>query len=239
MGDPLADMVAFRAAWLHRRGFNVAIPVLPHHGPRGAGRFAVAFPTDEPTVNFHAAAQAIADVRALLGYIGAHHERSVLFGISLGGYVAASVAALEPTLAGVILGIPVVDIADLMRTHAPPRFVHHPAFAEFCAIAGRLDAVTSPLGLPTPEVAVRRVWAGRADRLVQPQHVERLVSHWGGPDVCWYAGGHLGFVTAPKVHRQVAQALVDAGVADVRHGALRAVAEAPVDVAANRRERLG
>ena len=33
MGDPLADMVAFRAARLHGAGFNVAIPVLPHHGP--------------------------------------------------------------------------------------------------------------------------------------------------------------------------------------------------------------
>ncbi|MBK5287308.1 MAG: hypothetical protein JJE46_02455, partial [Acidimicrobiia bacterium] len=37
MGNPLADIFAFRAGALHRAGFNVAIPVLPHHGPRGVG----------------------------------------------------------------------------------------------------------------------------------------------------------------------------------------------------------
>jgi pimeloyl-ACP methyl ester carboxylesterase len=225
MGDPLADMVAFRAARLHRCGFNVAIPVLPHHGPRGAGRFEVAFPGEDPTKNFHAAAQAIADVRALLAYIDSCHERSVLFGISLGAYVAAAVAALEPTLAGVIVGVPVVDIADLMRTHAPPRFTRHPAFSEFCATAAKLDAVTSALGLPPPDDSLpKRIWAGRADRLVRPAQVERLAAHWGGPAVCWYSGGHMGFLTARSVHDYIAQSLVDAGIADRRTGRLTAVA---------------
>ena len=64
------------------------------HGPRGAGRFEVAFPSEDPTKNFHAASQAIADVRALLAYIDSCHERSVLYGISLGAYVAGAVAAL-------------------------------------------------------------------------------------------------------------------------------------------------
>jgi len=225
MGDPFADMVAFRAARLHRCGFNVAIPVLPHHGPRGAGRFEVAFPSEDPTKNFHAAAQAIADVRALLAYIASVHERSVLFGISLGAYVAAAVAALEPTLAGVIVGVPVVDIADLMRTHAPPRFTNHPAFAEFCTTAATLDAVTSALGLPPPDDSLpKRIWAGRADRLVRPSQVGRLTAHWGDPEMCWYAGGHIGFLTARSVHDYIAESLVDARVAERCHGRLTAVA---------------
>ncbi len=225
MGDPLADFVAFRAGWLHRCGFNVAIPVLPHHGPRGAGRFAVAFPTDDPTVNFHAAAQAIADVRALLAYIRVHHERVVLFGISLGAYVASAVAAVEPDLAGVIVGVPVVDIAALMRTHAPPRFLRHPRFDEFCSVAGQLDTVTSALGLPAPsnDAGRLRIWAGRADRLVRPSQVERLVERWGHPEVCWYSGGHMGFLTSRAVHAHVAHALIDAGVAHDRGGRLEAV----------------
>lgn len=225
MGDPLADMFAFRAAYLHSCGFNVAIPVLPHHGPRGAGRFEVAFPTDDPAVNLHAAAQAIADVRALLAHIAISEEPTVLFGISLGAYVAAAVAALEPTLAGVIVGVPVVDIADLMRTHAPPRFLHHPLFGDFCAIAQQLDGVTSALGLPAPpeNPKTRSIWAGRADRLVRPAQVERLVAHWGGPDVCWYAGGHMGFLTARSVRRHISQALVNAGIAEDHDGRLAAV----------------
>jgi pimeloyl-ACP methyl ester carboxylesterase len=225
MGDPLADMIAFRAARLHRCGFNVAIPVLPHHGPRGAGRFEVAFPGEDPTKNFHAASQAIADVRALLAYIDSCHERAVLYGISLGAYVAAAVAALEPTLAAVIVGVPVVDIADLMQTHAPPRFTRHPAFAEFCATAAKLDRVTSALGLPPPDDAFpKRIWAGRADRLVRPPQVERLAAHWNGAEVCWYSGGHMGFLTARSVHHYIDQSLVDASVAERRHGRLTAVA---------------
>jgi pimeloyl-ACP methyl ester carboxylesterase len=224
MGDPLADIVAFRAARLHSAGFNVAIPVLPHHGPRGAGRFEVAFPTDDPTMNLHAAAQAIADVRAMLAHIAARGERAVVYGISLGGYVAASVAALEPDLAGVIVGVPVVDIAHLMRTHAPPRFLGNARFAEFCSVAGVLDGVTSALALPTPVPAARGIWAGRADRLVRPSQVARLAAHWGNPDVCWYAGGHLGFLAAGSVRRHVAASLVQAGIAEANDGWLRAVA---------------
>jgi pimeloyl-ACP methyl ester carboxylesterase len=225
MGDPLADMFAFRAAYLHSCGFNVAIPVLPHHGPRGAGRFEVAFPSEDPALNLHAAAQAIADVRALLAYIDTCNEPAVLFGISLGAYVAAAVAALEPALAGVIVGVPVVDIADLMRTHAPPRFLHHPLFADFCAISQQLDHVTSALGLPAPTLrpGTRSIWAGRADRLVRPVQVRRLATQWGDPEVCWYAGGHMGFLAARSVHRHVAGALVGAGIGQHQGGRLAAV----------------
>ena len=125
-----------------------------------------------------------------------------------------------------IVGVPVVDIAHLMRTHAPPRFLNHPLFADFCAIAQQLDAATSPLGLPAPTWGpqTRSIWAGRADRLVRPSQVRRLVAHWGDPDVCWYAGGHMGFLTAASVRRHVAQALVDAGVGEDRDGRLAAVA---------------
>jgi len=225
MGDPLADMFAFRAAWLHRNGFNVAIPVLPHHGPRGAGRFEVAFPSEDPTKNFHAAAQAIADVRALLASIDSRGERAVIFGISLGAYVAAAVAALVPTLAGVIVGVPVVDIAELVRTHAPPRLTRHAAFEEFCATAATLDPVTSAIGLPPPaDSLTKRIWAGRADRLVRPPQVARLIERWGDPDVCWYSGGHMGFLTARSVHDFVAESLVVAGVAERRHGRIAAIA---------------
>jgi len=220
MGDPFADIMAFRARSLYTAGFNVAIPVLPHHGPRGAGRFTLAFPNDDPAGNLHGAAQAIADVRALLAYIATYGERVVLFGLSLGAYVAAAVAALEPAIAGVVVGVPVVDIPDLLRTHAPTRFARHPRFEDLYELAGRLDPVTSPLGLPAPATPVRRIWAGRADRLVRPSQVDRLAGHWDTPAVSWYQGGHLGFFAAPTVRRCVSDTLVDAGVARRTRGSL-------------------
>jgi hypothetical protein len=223
MGDPFADMFAFRAVSLHQAGFNIAIPVLPHHGPRGAGRFTLAFPGDDPAVNLHGAAQAIADVRALLAYITERDERAVLCGMSLGSYVAAGVSGLEPGLAGVVVGIPVVDIPELLRTHAPPRFAHHPRFEELYEVSCRIDAVTSPIKLGVPATDVRRIWAGLADRLVRPSQVARLVEHWGLDDASWYPGGHIGFLGSRGVRRCITDALVDADIA-VRHdGRLQAV----------------
>jgi pimeloyl-ACP methyl ester carboxylesterase len=183
----------------------------------------MAFPNEDPAMNLHGAAQAIADVRALLAYIDARGERAVLFGLSLGGYVAAAVAALEPTLAGIVVGVPVVDMADLMRTHTPMRFAHHPRYEDFFGLADRLDPVTSPLGLSSPAVPVRRIWAGRADRLVRPGHVERLAQHWGTPTVSWYQGGHLGFFGSPTARRCVSDTLIDSGVASRQKGRLLAI----------------
>ena len=224
MGNPLADIFAFRAGALHRAGFNVAIPVLPHHGPRGAGRFAVAFPTDDPVVNFHGAAQAIADVRAVVATVSAGGEPVVLHGISLGAYVASAVAALDTSVCGVIVGVPVVDLPGLMRTHAPARFTHHPLFETLFTISERLEAMTSSLALPLPTASVRRVWAGRADRLVRPNQVQRLIDRWSVEDAYWYQAGHMGFLGASGVRRYIARALVDAGVATDVRGKIRAVA---------------
>ncbi len=223
MGDPLADIFAFRAGALHRAGFNVAIPVLPHHGPRGSGRFAVAFPTDDPVINFHAAAQAIADVRAVLVAIERRGEPAMLYGISLGGYVAAAVAALEPTVRGVVVGVPVVDLSALIRRHAPDRFARHSQFDALCEASRSLEHYSSPLVLPVPSTPVRRVWAGRGDRLVQPDQVDRIIDRWNDTTTCWYQGGHMGFLGLPAIRRHTRQAIVDAGLGELRHRRLRAL----------------
>lgn len=222
MGDPLVDIFAFRAGALHRAGFNVAIPVLPHHGPRGSGRLATAFPTDDAVLNFHGAAQAIADVRAVLATIATREEPAMLLGISLGGYVAAAVAALEPALRGVVVGVPVTDLAMLLRRHAPPRFARHPLFEPMCDASHALEAWCSPLSLPVPATPVRRVWAGRADRLVHPDQVERIIEHWAAEGTWWYTGGHVGFLGRPSVQHYVGRALVDAGLGELHRGRLRA-----------------
>lgn len=220
MGDPPADVLAFRAGSLFRSGFHVAIPVLPHHGPRGASRVAVAFPTDDAALNFHGAAQAIADVRAVLATIAARGEPALLQGISLGGYVAGTVAALEPAVRGVVVGVPVVDLSTLMLRHAPARFTGHPAFAELAAVACRLERYSSPLAFAPPRM-VRAIWGGRADRLVHPDQLDALARHWHTAPA-WYCGGHLGFLVLPGVRRTIADAVVAAGLGRIEDGRLRA-----------------
>lgn len=220
MGDPPADVLAFRAGSLFRSGFNVAIPVLPHHGPRGASRVAVAFPTDDAALNFHGAAQAIADVRAVLVTIAARGEPAFLQGISLGGYVAGTVAALEPDLRGVVAGVPVVDLSTLMQRHAPARFAGHPLFAELSAVSRGLERFSSPLAF-VPPAMVRAIWGGRADRLVQPDQLDALARHWDCTPA-WYSGGHLGFLVLPGVRRTIAEAVTAAGMGRIENGRLRA-----------------
>ncbi len=220
MGDPVIDLVVFRAHALHRQGFNVAITVLPHHGPRGVARFEGSFPSVDVVMNLHGAAQAIADVRAVLAYITARGERAALHGLSLGGYVAAAVAALEPSLRAVVVGVPVVNLARLMRSHTPARNADDPDYAEMFERAAGFEAVTSPIHLGRPATAVRRIYAGRADRLVPTDQVDELVEHWGMDDAAWYTGGHLGFMTAPTARRCLEDALVDAGLAQPHDGRL-------------------
>jgi pimeloyl-ACP methyl ester carboxylesterase len=229
MGDPVADLFAFRAGAFHRAGFNVAIPVLPHHGPRGTGRLATAFPSDDPTRNFHGAAQAVSDVRSVLAAVERRGEPAMLVGISLGGYVAATVAALEPGVRGVVVGVPVVDLAELLRRHAPARFASHPLFDDLYDVSRTLGRYTCPVDLPVPSTTTRRIWAGRADRLVHPDQVERLVAHWAVAAPYWYTGGHVGFLGLPSVLRYTRDAAVDAGLATTAGGRFRA---RPVEPAA-------
>jgi pimeloyl-ACP methyl ester carboxylesterase len=223
MGDPVIDLVLFRAHALHRQGFNVAIAVLPHHGPRGVARFEGAFPGVDVVSNLHGASQAIADVRSVLAYVADRGEPAALYGLSLGGYVAASVAALEPSLAAVVVGVPVVNLARLMRSHTPPQNSRDPHYREMFDRAADLEAVTSPIQLGRPVTPVRRIYAGRADRLVPFDQVDELVAHWDIDDADWYVGGHLGFMTASSARRCLEDALVDAGLARRHDGDVVAV----------------
>ena len=213
MGDPLADLVLFRARTLHAQGFNVAIAVLPHHGPRGLSRFDGSFPSVDVVSNLHGASQAIADVRAVLAYVEARGERAALHGISLGSYVAASVAALEPRVRAVVVGVPVVNLARIMRLHTPEQRAQEPRFVEMLDHALALEGVTSPIRLGRPATPVRRIYAGRADRLVPADQVQELVEHWELDDATWYTGGHLAFMTSKTARRCLEDALVDAELA--------------------------
>jgi pimeloyl-ACP methyl ester carboxylesterase len=213
MGDPLVDLMLFRARALHSRGFNVAIAVLPHHGPRGLARFNGSFPSVDVVSNLHGASQAIADVRAVLAYITARGEPAALHGLSLGSYVAAGVAALEPTLSAVVVGVPVVNLARIMRTHTPENRTREPRYVEVFEHAIALEGVTSPIRLGLPATKVRQIYAGRADRFVPTDQVLELVEHWDLDDAAWYTGGHLGFMTTPTSRHCLDDALVEAGLA--------------------------
>jgi hypothetical protein len=217
MGRPEIDRRLFRAAHLHRQfGLNVVMPVLPLHGSRRAARgTGVEFPTIDVLDNVHGLAQAAADVRSVLGWVRAQEPTGIgLLGVSLGGGVAALVAALEPPLDCVIAGLPVVDFPDLFRRNSPPEVRHLPRYQTLATNAAVLHQVVSPLlAVPATPVDRRFVFAGLADRLVDPvRHAHALAEHWGGPTVHWYEGGHVGHLLDRGIARFVDGALIQSGL---------------------------
>jgi hypothetical protein len=198
-------------------GLNVLIPVLPLHGPRrrswhsGTGFLGI-----DVIDTMHAEAQSIWDMRRLLSWIRSQDAPSVgAFGISLGGYTTALFASVAEELACAIPGIPLADIPRMVLRHGEPhqvRYAQHLGF-DLDLIEETLRVV-SPLVLE-PKVALggRLIFGANADRLVTPDQVVDLWRHWEEPDIVWYSGSHVSFLTEPDVWGAVDRKLRDTGVA--------------------------
>ena len=216
MGRAALDLALFRAWRLHDDlGLNVVMPVLPMHGPRARGlpKGAV-FPGEDVLDDVHATAQAVWDIRRLLSWIRRQEPDSQigLYGLSLGGYIAALVASLERGLTCAILGVPVADLVGLLGRHSGLR--PDDPRRHTMELAEPIGRMTSPLSLP-PLVPMpgRFIYAGVADQVVHPrEQVVRLWEHWGKPEIVWYPGGHTGFFRARPVQRFVEAALQQSGL---------------------------
>ena len=216
MGRAALDLTLFRAWHLHDDlGLNVVLPVLPMHGPRARNlpKGAV-MPGEDVLDDVHATAQAVWDIRRLLGWIRSQAPESPigLNGISLGGYIASLVASLDDGLTCAILGVPVADLVQLLGRHAglapdDPR-------RQTLTLAEPIGRMISPLSL-TPRVPMqgRFIYAGVADQLVHPrEQTIRLWEHWGRPQIVWYPGGHAGFFRSKPVQRFVEVAIEQSGL---------------------------
>lgn len=221
MGHPAVDFAGFRARWLYRElGLNVAIPVMPLHGPRRVGRRGGdGYLSGDFLDTIHAQTQAVWDIRRLIAWLRADGAPRVgVQGVSLGGYTTALLASLEEDLDCVIAGIPAVDLLRLLRSHAPSALL---SIARAMGIRfdriEQLLRVISPLA-HTPRVPRPRryLFAGVADRLAPPDHALDLWHHWGRPRCEWYQGGHVSFLFERKVWDLVREALTISGLASPR-----------------------
>lgn len=216
MGFAGLDLLAFRAARLHHDyGLNLALPVLPLHGPRRIGRQSgEGFLSGDFVDTVHAEAQAMWDLRRLVGWIRGQGGAPLgAYGLSLGGYNVALLAGLED-LDCVIAGIPAVDFRRLTWRHGAPlqlRFAEHLGLAH--DEVAEMLSVVSPLALaPRPPVERRYLFAGVADRIVPAEQPRDLWRHWERPTVVWYQGAHVTFRAHPAVDAMVMGALRDAGL---------------------------
>lgn len=219
MGRPTIDLTILRARWLHQElGLNVAMPVLPLHGPRRPGApKGTSFPGPDVLDNIHGAAQAVWDVRRLLAWIRTQDPTAPvgITGVSLGGYVSSLVAGLDPDLACAVLGVPVVDLVSLMEAHTPPDLKSR--WQGALEPARTISRVVSPLATQPLVTHDRRfVYAGLADRIIHPRlQVMRLWEHWSRPEIHWYEGGHTLFFRSNSSARFLHTALIQSGLTDV------------------------
>jgi hypothetical protein len=198
-------------------GLNLLCPVLPLHGLRRVGaRSGDHYLGGRALDTLHAIAQATWELRRLLGWVRAQGAREVgVYGVSLGGYHAALLAALEPELGCVLAGVPLVDVARVLWRHGPPGAL---AALERAGATrervGRLLSTVSPLSEPPRLVRERRALYGAlGDRIVTPDHIGDLWEHWERPQVQWLAAGHLTFFRDPARARFEREVLERAGLA--------------------------
>lgn len=195
-GRPGIDARLFEVDRLHRTlGLDVALYVLPLHGPRALGRSSgEGFLGGDPLFTNAAFGQAIWDLRRLAGWLRSEGAPAVgVQGGSLGGYTAALFASLDGRLACAIPQVPVVRLAGLVWSELPP--ARRQALEAAGVTESLLDeawASHAPLR-HQPRVAPegRLIVAGAADRICTPDHARALHAHWGRPELHWFAGSHL------------------------------------------------
>ncbi|MCC6847748.1 MAG: alpha/beta hydrolase family protein [Deltaproteobacteria bacterium] len=216
MGDPSVDFLGFRARWLHHSlGVNVAIPVVPFHGPRRVGRRGGdGFMTGDFVDTVHAVAQTVWDVRRLIDWL--RHEGAPaigVYGLSLGGCTSALVASLEATLDCVVVGIPAVDFAGLMRWNLRGPLVQATERLGFpWEDVATLLRVVSPLAVAPRVAKPRRFLFGAAgDTLAPPGQTRALWRHWDEPRLLLYDGGHVSFLFEAAVRDLLVEALATTG----------------------------
>jgi hypothetical protein len=217
MGHPAVDFAGLRARWLYEiLGLNVAIPVLPLHGPRRQGRRGGdGFLTGDFVDTIHAQAQAVWDIRRLLGWLRAEGVPGLgVYGVSLGGYTTALIAGLEHDIDCVIAGIPAADFLRLVRRHVPAVLQQTATYFGFpFERIERMLQVISPLALPPLVPRERRyLYGGVADRLASPDHVHDLWHHWQQPHLAWYEGSHVSFLWEARVEELLRHALQACGL---------------------------
>jgi len=217
MGFPFMDFVGLHTARLHHDlGLNVALPVLPLHGPRKVTRV-----SGEPFLSFdmmntvHGLTQAVWDIRRLVSWIKEQGATSIgLYGVSLGSYVVSLLAGIEDGFDVVVAGVPVVDFPSLFHDHSPlhirARSIEHRILG---GVAEDVYKVVSPMSFE-PRVAPDRrfVFAGYGDRLAFPEQARKLWEHWDEPTINWYAGNHVGYLWSRQVQTFLTESLAASGL---------------------------
>jgi pimeloyl-ACP methyl ester carboxylesterase len=197
---------------LMRWGMDVALLVLPFHAVRGRpGLPKPGFPGADPRVNIEGFRQSIHDLGALRDWLRQRGAPTVgVMGMSLGGYVSALAATLDP-YDFVVPMIPLGSIADFARDGGRLGSTPDEEYTQH----RWMDAahhVVSPLARPSLVPAQRAmVITGEGDRITPAAHAQRLAQHLNARLHVLH-GGHLLQFWRTKAFRAVGDMLLREGL---------------------------
>jgi pimeloyl-ACP methyl ester carboxylesterase len=209
----------FHLPWFYGHGCDVVLATLPFHGARsdhgapfnGYGLFAYGMGHFAETMM-----QGICDLRVLVDHLQSRGVEHVgITGLSLGGYMTALMAAVEPRLHVAIPNSAVTDLVGLMDGWFPAG----PALkfglrrsriseSEYRATMRLHSPLRYPPALPRDRLMVI---GGLGDRLAPPEQSARLWEHWGRPRIHWYPGGHILHIGRAKYLREIGHFLRETG----------------------------
>ncbi len=204
----------FAIRWFYEQlGCDVMLFTLPFHGPRQT-RFSLFsgqgfFSGGLAHLN-EAFAQAVHDFRVFFNWLHTEQgvERIGVTGISLGGYTAALLAAVEPRLQFALPHVPVVSLADLALEWTPLDWMIQPTLAGLQRDVQDLRRYLAPHCPLTyrPAIPMERLMivGGVGDRLAPPRQTRLLWDHWERCRLHWFPGSHILHLDRAAVFRQIA-----------------------------------
>lgn len=209
----------FSLPWFYGHGCDVVLVTLPFHGARndrlapfsGSGLF------KDGLGHFHEGMlQSVCDIRVVIDYLRAGGVEHIgITGLSLGGYLTALMASLEPRLHVAIPNSAVTDLAGLIDGWFPAGHVLRAGLRQGGVGEDAFRAsmsLHSPLHYP-PVLAKERLFVigGLGDRLAPPEQSAKLIEHWGRPKTHWFQGSHILHVGRAHYLREIGRFLKTTG----------------------------
>jgi dienelactone hydrolase len=192
------------ARWLAQRGVNSVFFELPHHGSRrltGNGE-PRNFLSDDLGQGIRAVRQSVSDARQVVrGLRAAGFSNVGLWGISLGGWIAALTLAHEDGLKFAALTTPAARLDEIIAAQPFAAPLRARLAAEGLTLADAARTIdfllpkNQPVRLPHTRIFLA---SARHDQFVSPASMEELWEHWRRPRIERYAHGHITILVAPR-----------------------------------------
>ena len=192
-----------------KRGIEVWVPFFPYHMRRAdpgevSGQRAL---SPDLSTSFDMVRQAVAEARLLAGWLRRRTTRVGIWGMSLGGWVAALTTTLDDDWDAVALWAPVAAPAEVLFESGLVELLREAIIEGGISADDFAAPELAPMTPTRSDTRIHRskmlVVAGAYDQVVSPRSVARLARRWN-VDVHWVPHGHISLMASRGPLRRTA-----------------------------------